>query len=218
MWIKRSMLRLALAISAFWGGSAHAGTITYDISVLIDGTALLLIRANTLQWHNLMAEVPGQYYGPDMGGVFHDDPTIITATLDGTSVLSGYNWFPTWPSPVFVTNTFGTMQAGEQSSAQFTGLNPVLPLHDVAVSLSIEQGRSSLTIDSLPSAANDYTLTLRFDDPLAGPGQYQALVTIDDSSSSVAEPSTFFLLTIVVGFLLRHATNTRRRGDGALCS
>lgn len=206
--------RLAASViagaSSLYAAEIHASTITYDISALIDGTSLLIIQSNTIAWHNLISQVPGKYTPGVEGGEFHDDPTIITTTRDGNPILSNYAWYPVWPNPVFE----GPLQAGDQTSALFTGLDPQFPSHDVVISLLVEEGRGSVSIDVLPSQSNGYSTVLLFADPLAGAVQYRAKVTFTDSSTSIPEPYTMFPVMVGFGLMIRGVVFARRQAAG----
>jgi hypothetical protein len=183
---------------------ALADIITIDVQAQIDGRDLLSIDGNTLQWHHLDYAAVGRY-----GGNFNE-PTIISTTLNGSPVLTNYDWYPEWPEPPPAQIRY------RADSSVFTGLMPSLPPHGYGVGLDVVSARDSLSIYSLPSAANNYALTLDFnDDPSGAVAWYEAKVTIDTSGTSpVPELSTWAMMAlglVILGFARYRASRKDRR-------
>src|SRR5512136_1926118 len=102
-------LLLSLATMACWCQPAAAYSL--DIRAWIDGESQLIIKGNTVQWHNLAWNAPG-YENHDG----HPVPTYLTTKAMGTVA-----WTPTgWSN--------GT--SGNTTSGKFKNLNPPLPAVD----------------------------------------------------------------------------------------
>ena len=146
--------------------SAGGTTFTYTFTACMDGRDLLMIQGSTLQWQHLDYQAVGLANDCPPGA---SDAVGIDTTNNGTAGLST-SWLPTWalnPPPS------GTL------SSTFTGLSPALPSGPMTVSLNVIAARTSLTIYQQPSAANNWTLILDFnDDPLPGATVYTGEVTV----------------------------------------
>lgn len=177
---------------------ARAEIITFEIEALIDGRDLLIIHRDTLQWHHLDFAAVGRFGG-------RDDPTVISSSLDGVPQMDRFGWIPTWPLPPPDDIRF------EAFSSVFQGLMPALPAEDVMVTLTPLRARSVLRILELPSALNDYTLVLDFDDngPL-GPDLYIARVTIETAEVVTAIPEPGAAALALVGAVAMLGCGWRR--------
>jgi len=146
--------------------TASGSTYTYTFTACMDGRDLLMIQGSTLQWQHLDYQAVGLANDCPPGAT---DAVGVDTTNNGTAGLST-SWLPTWaqnPPPS------GTL------SSTFTGLSPALPSGPMTVSLNVIAARTSLTIYQQPSAANDWTLILDFnDDPLPGATVYIGEVTV----------------------------------------
>jgi hypothetical protein len=148
--VKRSLIVILLVLFALPGLAllpAPAAADYYDIRAYIDGVSDLVIKGNTVQWHNSSAYVPGKFPGTNA-------PTTITTNSNPDPI----DWFPDWPSGTY----------GDVWSSVHTGLTPALPHIPQRVTLTKVQARKDISILQYPSAANDYTLIVRFDDGLPG--------------------------------------------------
>ena len=131
----------------------------------------MIIQGNTLQWNHFDYAAPGRLDGVNY-------PTIITTTLNGVTQMNGVDWIPTWPLPPPDPIRFPAM------SSVFTGLTPAIP-DTTDVTLTVITARDSLTIAQLPTASNDFTTLLEFnDDPSAGAAWYEGLLTFGSGSST----------------------------------
>jgi hypothetical protein len=190
---RKHLRRLAMefGLFCFTTMSISAATITVDITACIDGESQLIIQGNTLQWHNLSFQVPGNAGNCQSAGAF-GAATLISTTLNGFPVLTNDAWTPTWPT-----------QSGDVLSSIFSGLSPTVPVSPLSVTLSAIQARSSLTIVQLPTTGNGGVLILDFNDVApAGSATYEGLLTI---TTSVPEPNYFALsvMMMIGGILLR---------------
>ena len=175
---------LILPVILSHAGQVLAGSITLEISALIDGRDRLIIQGDTLQWHHFDFAAVGRHSG-------RNEPTIIRTTLNGTLVMDHVNWIPDWPLPLpdeIRVETF---------SSVFTGLTPAIPSQDISVTLQVINARSILQLVQLPTANNSFTTILEFDDNvLGGSAQYDGLLTFT-TAQPVAEPSTSSLVGLL---------------------
>jgi hypothetical protein len=137
---------------------------TLEISAYIDGRDQLIIHRDTLQWHHLDYAAVGRWMGAN-------EPTILTTTDNGTPISSDLQWVPDWSRPYPDEIRF------EDYSSVLTGLSVPLPAMDQTISLTPIQARGSASIVQQPSAANDFTAIIQFDDdPAGGPATYDVRV------------------------------------------
>jgi hypothetical protein len=154
---KRRVLLVAMGLVAIAAvaRTAAAATQTLRVEALIDGRSQLILRGNTAQWFHLDWAAPGRH-------LFRNEPTVI----------NGVAWFPVWPGVPDAEN-----RDCHCYSDVFTGVDPPLPLGDMAVDLRLIQSRQT-SILQLPTADNDFTLIVDFDDgPISDSFQY--VVEID---------------------------------------
>jgi len=133
----------------------------------------LIVRDGTLQWEHFDNAAVGRHMQQNV-------PTSITTTLDGQTVLNNFAWIPEWSAP-----PPDEIRRHELSSV-FTGLLPEFPELEQAVLLAPLQARSDASIVQQPSAANDYTLIVEFDDNRAGSSDMYRLRL--DYYTSVPDP------------------------------
>jgi hypothetical protein len=127
--------------------------------VYIDGRSDAVIQGNTIDLRNLDYAAPGRWNGSNQ-------PT--TLTYGSASVA----WMPSWPDQPTPENRFC-----DCNSSVYTGIPGRAP-HDQTVQLTIKQARYMASITQQPSAANNYTLIVEFnDDPPPGPDWYDVVLT-----------------------------------------
>ena len=139
---------------------------TIEIEALIDGRDLLIIDDDTLQWQHLDFAAVGRHEG-------RNEPTAISTTLDGVTVMDRVEWFPEWsaPPPDEIRR--------EEFSSIFSGLMPALPPSDFSVSLNAIEARNAITIAEFPSEENDFSIIVDFNDnPIGGSTTYIAELTM----------------------------------------
>ena len=160
-WRMLAILILAISVTPSPG---TAGAVTQAaastgglirVRAWVDGRSQLILQGDTAQWHHFDYAAPGRE--------FANEPT----TIDGVS------WFPTWPDVPDVQN-----RDCNCDSDTFTGVNPPVPPADVVVSLIPVQARGPVSMVQLPSAENDYTLIVQFNDN-APPGAAWYVIDIN---------------------------------------
>jgi hypothetical protein len=202
------MLRNSLAVVAWLivfatfatPRAGAAEVLVYNVSARIDGSSdFLIFHRNTVQWHHT-----GTVAAPGRQGGGSDDPTTISASLNGVTTIDAFPWLPAWSQP------FPNQIRFEDYSSSFTSLNPLLPGADVqSVTVSTFSGRGSVVLEQFPTAGNDYTLIAKFADGFNGSAYTAGLITV-----VVPEPGWvgIGLVGVVVGlFRRRRRGNNRRR-------
>jgi hypothetical protein len=170
-------------------------TFVYNVSARIDGGGdFLILHRNTVQWHHT-----GGVAAPGRQGGTSDDPTTISATLNGATTMNAVAWLPAWSQP------FPNQIRFEDTSSLFTPLNPPLPAADVSVTVTTFSGRGAVTLEQFPTAANDYTLIAKFADGFNG-----AAFTAGQITVVVPEPG---LAVIAVLGIAAARGPARRRGS-----
>ena len=125
--------------------------VTLHVRAYIDGTSNLIVRGDIVYWHHLGAAAPGRLLEAN-------EPTV----------LNGVAWYPTWPDTPDSEN-----RGCDCDSSTYVGAPP-LAMQDQIVSLEIIQARHTVNIIQQPTAANDYTLIIGFDDsPPGGADWYE---------------------------------------------
>jgi hypothetical protein len=144
---------IALAFSATGSAIAKGEPHPLNLSIraYIDGYSQLVIQGNNVHWHHIGAAAPGRLD-------FVNEPTYLNRTA----------WYPTWPDIPDAEN-----RDCNCDSTTFSGLRSALPKNQGFV-LNVIQARNSVYISQQPSADNDYTLVVDFDDgPPAGAEWYE---------------------------------------------
>jgi hypothetical protein len=89
-------------------------------------------------------------------------------------VINGVDWFPLWPYVPDAEN-----RDCQCFSDIFTGVAPVLPQTEMSVNLRVIQSRFETSIVQLPTAGNDFTLIIEFNDnPPGGADIYIAEIEL----------------------------------------
>jgi hypothetical protein len=125
------------------GPSALFAADGLTVSVQIDGLSQLFVKRDRIYWQHVLHARPGRHGGGDY-------PTLI----------NDYAWYPQWPSP------------DPAGSGPSEPLVVATEFSTNAVVLVKTAGRGPVSILQQPSAANDFTLIVSFDDALDGPDRY----------------------------------------------
>lgn len=179
-----------LAINTFVGVTVASAqySITLNVRAYIDGRSLLIVRKNLVQWHHLDWAAPGRHE-------FVNLPTII----------NGIEWYPQWPDVPDAENRWCNCY-----SSTYKGLEPALPQRNMTIQLSVIEGRHSVSIAQYPTASNDYTVIIDFDnDPVGGASWYECELTV-----TVPQVPTMTLwggvaMTVVLGLLVVYMVRRR---------
>ena len=166
---KRALPALVLSALAC---SGLASTITVEVRDWQDGRDDIILQGNAVQWHHFDYNVPGVEAS-------HNDPTWVTETLDGTTVLDQFAWYPTWSGGVF---------PGAYSDP-FTGL-PVSLAGATLEKFEIIAARYSAVLTQGPDSGNGFTTVVSLDDNPVGSADYY---DVKMTYSTVPEPATLLL-------------------------
>lgn len=172
--MNRNILQLALiGIFAVLSNNLPAQLVTLDIGAVIDGRDQLIIQGNTLQWHHFDWAAVGRHWGANA-------PTTISTALNGIPLMDQMNWIPQWPSLPPHEIRY------EAFSSTFSLSGPAITQGYTLVALDILQARLDVNLIQLPTAANDYTTILEFNDnKRPSDSFYEARLTF----ATIPEPS-----------------------------
>ena len=130
---------------------------TITIEAFIDGRSQLILRKNTAQWYHLDFAVPGRW-----------------GDINAPTIINGEEWFPVWPDIPDIYNYFCYCY-----SNMFKGVKPMPHQKNMTVELNVLEGRGTVSIVEYPSASNDYSLIVEFDDnPFDGAATYRIELTL----------------------------------------
>ena len=131
--------------------------VVVTVRALIDGRSDLILHGFTAQWHHLDWAAPGVHGG-------HYEPTYI----------DGIAWHPNWEN----SDLNAEVRVPHSMSDTFDGLTPPLPAAPMQVTLEKQKCRGDITIIQQPSAENDFTTIVEFDDNAPpGPDWYEVKLT-----------------------------------------
>jgi Leucine-rich repeat (LRR) protein len=139
------------------------------IKAYIDSQSLLVIQSDSVQWHHLNGAAPGRHGGVNL-------PTYIC----------GEEWFPVWPDIPDPDNR------QECYSSVYNNPSFSLPEFPQNVILTIIEAEGNVTILEQPSANNNYSLILFFDDG-EPPGPYWYEISITWNILEAPEAPTLLL-------------------------
>ena len=129
-----------------------------EVECWVDGRSHLVIRGDELWLEHFDFVAPGRHGG--------EKPTRI----------DGEEWWPTWtfdPDP-----DDGTHCGGCRTEDSWTLEDPFPEEGEVAVKIDVVESRSSTTLVQRPSASNDYTTVVEWDDnPPGGPAWYVTTIS-----------------------------------------
>lgn len=136
------------------GGACVTGACPGElrVRVLIDGQSQLVFGADKVKWHVVNAAAPGLWDG-------HHDATFLNTVP----------WTPAWPNN-------GDNRDCNCDSALSPPVTPLAKLpHNVT--MKVVAGRGSVAISEQPSAANNFTLKVDFNDPPSGAAWFEVVLT-----------------------------------------
>ena len=157
------------------GSEPEAAEIVYEVSGRFDSADCLVIQGGTVQWRHVAgAGAAGQHS--------QTETTTLSTTLNGTKVMDAVAWIPTWPqSPP------GFMRSEAASSIR--SLDPPLPQGAVSVRATLLEGRGLVMVAQLPTAANGYTLIVRFADASNGATTMRGRIAVSQGAPRPALPA-----------------------------
>jgi hypothetical protein len=134
-----------------------AAPVTVTVRALIDGHDHLILKGSTAQWRHFEFAAPGR-----IGG--RNEATII----------NGISWTPQWED----SDMDKEVRVDKSVSDRFEQVQPLIPGAPMTVSLQKIRCRGEATIAQQPSADNDFTTIVDFDDNVAGGAAwYQVTLT-----------------------------------------
>ena len=194
-WMARVVLSLLIiampAITTFVGvaGASAQYPITLNVRAYIDGRSLLIVRENVVQWHHLDYAAPGRHE-------FVDLPTII----------NGIEWYPQWPDVPDAENRWCNCY-----SSTYEDLEPALPQRNMTIQLSIIEGRHAVSIAQYPTADNDYTVIIDFDnDPVGGSSWYECELTVNVPQVPATTQWGGIAMAAILGLLVVYMVRRRQ--------
>lgn len=148
--------------------SQPAAPLSVTVRALIDGRDHLILKGATACWRHLEFAAPGLHGG-------RNEPTTI----------NGIAWRPVWDD----SDMDKEVRVQKSMSDKFEQINPPLPAAPMLATLQKIHCRGAATILQQPSADNDFTTIVEFDDnSAAGVSWYEVKVTFSPFSS--ASPTT----------------------------
>ncbi len=127
--------------------SSQPAVVTVTVRAYIDGRSRLSLKGNSASWENLEFAAPGK-----MGG--HNDPTTI----------NGVRWVPTWED----SDVSPEVRLEKSKSDVFNGVEPALAAVPMVVTLEKIRCRENASVVQQPTAENDFTTIVEFDDSRTG--------------------------------------------------
>ena len=98
--------------------------------------------------------------------------------------MNQVEWYPVWPQEAIGPDV-------EAYSAVYSGLTPPLPADGLPVTLTVITARGAVSVIEQPSASNNYTFVLEFNDvPIGSAAWYEVQLDIPE----VPVPPTALLL------------------------
>ena len=164
-----ALSRTAAAAGPAPGAAPLAGSgSVLEVSAFIDGRSRLILHRNTARWDHLGFTAPG--LSRDAGG-------------NPVTQLNKLAWTPQWPH--------ATPDSWHPDlSDTVRDVTPALPASPVTVGLKVVDGRGDVKIVQAPSAANDYTLLVDFDDgPIGGAAIYTVDLTYAPAGKDPGAPA-----------------------------
>ncbi len=144
---------LMLTAVSFLAQPALVEGETITIRAYIDGVSQLHLSGSDATWNHLQWQAPGLFDGAV-------EPTVI----------NGVEWYATFADGRWCIDCW---------SDTFTGVSPALPGSEFPVSLTPVSARGSASIAEYPSATNNYTVVVEFnDDEGAGAVWYEVVLDI----------------------------------------
>jgi RNA polymerase sigma factor (sigma-70 family) len=136
------------------GPSTQPVEMTVTVRAYVDGRSRLSLKGNTASWQNFEYAAPGK-----MGG--HNDPTII----------NGVRWIPTWED----SDVSPEVRLAKSKSDTFNQVEPAVAAAAMVVTVEKIRCRENASVVQQPSAENDFTTIVEFDDSRTGGADWYEL-------------------------------------------
>jgi hypothetical protein len=170
---------LAMAAAVAVSSAANARTVVYDVRAFIDDHDQLIVQGGSLYWHHDTGAAVGRWEG-------HNEATIISSSVDETTIMEAVEWVPDWPRP------YPDEIREPADSSLFTSLSPPLPAEVTGVTVQMLEGRDEVAVTQMPEAANDNTLIVDFWDRVPEAVWYEAQITVEWSGPFVDVATDFW--------------------------
>jgi len=116
----------------------------------IDGRSELRMQGNDIWWHHFEFEAPGMWGD--------DQPTF----------LNGDMWYPSWPTE---ENAFCNCDTDKEAL-----LETPLKSDGSTVGVTVVSARGTVTVTQQPTAGNNYTAHIEFNDPQPDRAWFEAVI------------------------------------------
>jgi dipeptidyl aminopeptidase/acylaminoacyl peptidase len=154
------------------GGDWQPLRTRLEVSAFIDGRSQMVVRDGSIYWHHFDYAAPGRHADGPGGNV----PTTF----------NGNAWYPIWPGdppdhdPADPIDN--EVRCGDCTTLDKYLTAPPLAAKEQVVALNAVDARGEVTIVQQPSAENDFTLIVEFDDNLPiGPAWYSIVLAYEQS-------------------------------------
>lgn len=161
------------------------------LTAYIDGRSQLVMQGGSIYWHHFDFAAPGRHFDAPGGNV----PTTF----------NGDPWYPVWPGDPPNHNPAdpidNEVRCGDCTTIDNYLDAPPLAAKEQVVALNAISARGEVSIVQQPSAQNDFTLIVEFDDDmLSGPEWYSIVLAYeqepyeptDDAYVMQARPKSVF--------------------------
>jgi dipeptidyl aminopeptidase/acylaminoacyl peptidase len=137
-----------------------------EVRAFIDGRSQLVVQDGSVYWHHFEFAAPGRHFDAPGGNA----PTYF----------NGKAWYPTWPGDPLDHNPAdpidNEVRCGDCTTLDEYLETPSLAAKKQVVALNALNTRGEVTIVQQPSAKNDFTLIVEFDDNFQGGPEWYSIV------------------------------------------
>jgi len=152
-----------LFVSVAWGqpttqpATSQPAAVTITVRAFIDGRSQLRLKRNTATWQNFDYAAPGRQGG-----------------RDEATTINGVQWRPIWDD----SDLSPEVRVEKALSDTFEGVKPTLAAEMMNVTLTKIRCREDASVVQQPSAENDFTTIVEFnDDQIGGADWYEVKLT-----------------------------------------
>ncbi|MGA8150060.1 MAG: hypothetical protein WB952_03865 [Terriglobales bacterium] len=171
MLLKGFSIAIALLLLMSQPASAQTSLQNLSVTAWIDGRDLLYITPNGIHWHHLDYAAVGRLGGQNL-------PAGLFMNRRGPNTLD-LSWIPGWPCVSWECR-------GEEMDSSSFVLGEPLPSQYQLTGFKVIRARYSVRVYQYPSADNEYTTIIDFnDDPSGGADWYTVKLTFAPLSGSM---------------------------------